>query len=96
MNTDIGQRWTEYCLQISETARRFSKSSSRPSDEITAALNRLIQSDEPTSEAELGIKIGQGDQLQAVLKKAYANSENHETIAVPTQTMAETSRIGAE
>lgn len=89
MNTDIGQRWTDYCMLISETARRFSNASTSPNDEITAALNRFVKSDPPKTEAELGIKFGEGDQLQADWKVAYADCENHESIPAPTQCMAE-------
>ncbi len=89
MNTEVGQRWTDYCRQISETARRFSNTDSSPNDEITAALNRFLNSDPPTTDAELGIRIGQGDQLQADWDKAYARSENHGEISMPNESIAE-------
>lgn len=86
---DIGQRWTDYCMQISETARRFSNSSTSPNDEVTAALNRFVNADPPKTESDLSIKLGEGDQLLADWEVAYAECENHEPMPAPTQCMAE-------
>lgn len=85
----INHRWQDYCHVMSEAARRFCQSSTGPSDQITDALNQFINADPPQSEAELGIRMGQGDQLQNEWQMAYEESENHEPIPMPKQSIAE-------
>jgi hypothetical protein len=102
MNVPIEQRWKDYYVLISETARRFSSADGAPNDAVTSALVLFVNVDTPRSEAELEIRIGEGDQLQSDWHKqsnkseAYADCENHASIPIPAETMAEQAEMARE
>lgn len=98
MNT-INQRWKDYCNQISETARRFVDSETSPNDHITDALNRFVSADPPTTESELEIRIGQGDQLISQWqagRMADAQSGNRGSMPVLSEGRAAQSEMASQ
>ncbi|QEG25128.1 hypothetical protein [Mariniblastus fucicola] len=95
MDNPIDQRWKEYCMQISETARKLSEKSSL-GDAIKSALEQFMGNQAPANEEDYESKVREGDQLIDGWNTAYKQSENHGSIASPTQCMAEQAELARD
>ncbi len=90
MSTNVKKQWEECCGDVRDNLKRLSENGVSLCGQSETKLKELIKT-APTTEAELDEAVTESERLLESHRSqiAFEDSANHETIAIPTRSMAE-------